>query len=174
MSICKLSVPLAFGALLFTTPVFAASQHRVALLPTQYFNADAQSAAAVTQGLTSALGRKGLTVVSVKAPRGYGTHRNYSDRAALRFARSVHAEYVAYPRLMAVGLPAARAKKLDLPVKPSAVILLRIINVRTGRASYGRQIGHEFVAQPGQDGRYHLTSKEAAAAAKEVLSAYQL
>jgi hypothetical protein len=91
----------------------AAQPHpRLAMIPTQYFSADAESAENVTQGLVRQFERQGYDVLSLDRSRAtlrrmeLDPHRQYSDPVALAFGRRMGADLVAYPRLMAVGVAA--------------------------------------------------------------------
>lgn len=140
---------LALGAAL-AAPAAAQGKPSIAIMPTQYFSADADSAKNVTAGLASQWERQGYTLIGQDKSdaqfqtMGLNPSLNYADRVAIKFGRAVGADLVAYPRLLAVGLPAA-----DNPtgmLAPNAVLHLRVVNTHTGGAIYCRQIGHEFRA----------------------------
>src|SRR6478672_5629258 len=106
---------LVAGALAATLalPAAAGRPLSVALLPAHYFSADAQSAQALTRGLAEQFEAHGYTVVPADRARaafgslGLQPNRHYADQVALRFGRKVGADLVVYPRLLALGVPAA-------------------------------------------------------------------
>lgn len=164
----------AMGAGL-ATPA-SAQQRTVAVMPTLYFSAEPQSADNVSQGLVQQFEGQGYSVIPMDRSRaafesaGLQPNRHYADREAIRFGRSVGAQLVAYPRLLAVGIPYAGEGAF---AEPNAVILLRVLNVRTGRAIYARQIGHEFRADaPMAGSTFVLPQPVATSTAEEVLQQY--
>lgn len=146
-----------------------AARQSILILPSQYFTADASSATNVSTGLAKQFRDRGYRVESPQHVRGYAARQNYSDPAIRRLAKSSHADFVAYPRLLAVGVPAARVRAKNLPIAPSAVVLLRVINLHNGKAIYVRQVGHDFDGHPDRSGRYHLTAQDGAATAQHVM-----
>lgn len=148
----------------------------IAVIPTQYFAADAQSAQRITDGLVGRFEGQGYRVLSPRdAERTFGEmklqpRRHYADEVAVRFGRRMGADLVAYPRLLALGPPAAVPG--GAVFDPAAVVLLRVINVRTGKAIYGRQIAHEFQSTPTPRGQFHLPVQSAQATATEVTQNY--
>jgi hypothetical protein len=158
----------------------ASSQTRpsIAIMPTQYFSADAQSAANVTAGLREQFERQGYTVTdagrstSTFESMQLGASTHYPDSVARRFGQTAGADLVAYPRLLAVGLPAATTGDASL-LEPAAVVHLRVINVKTGAPIYFRQIAHEFRADsPGENVAFQLPEPVATASASEVTQMY--
>lgn len=154
----------------------SAQQKSIAVMPTLFFSADAQSADNVTNGIVQQFEGQGYSVVPMDRSRsafqsaGLQPNRHYADREAIRFGRSVGAQLVAYPRLLAVGIPYAGEGAF---AQPNAVILMRVVNVRTGRAIYGRQIGHEFRTDPPAPGEtFTLPQPVATATAEAVLQQY--
>jgi hypothetical protein len=139
---CTLGVGIASPA--------SAQRPSVAVMPSLYFSAEAESADNVTRGIAQQFEGQGYTVVGADQARsafesaGLNRTTHYADREALRFGRAAGAQLVAYPRLLGVGIPFAGANQGFL--EPAAVILLRVLNVRTGRPIYARQISHEFTA----------------------------
>src|SRR5688500_8670160 len=105
---------LALGTAL-ASPAAAQDKPSIAIMPTQYFSADAESAKNVTRGLAAQWERQGYSVVaqdrSDSTFQSLGLHSSvhYADRVAARFGRSIGADLVAYPRLLAVGLPVSSA-----------------------------------------------------------------
>jgi hypothetical protein len=167
---CVLGVGLAH-------PAAAQRKPSIAIMPSQYFSATAESADALTQGLSQQFEGKGYTVVDPGKARStfqslnLGTSQHYADREALRFGRSIGSDLVAYPRLLAVGIPAAATQGTLL--EPAAVIHLRVLNVHTGGAIYFRQIAHEFnVDASPSGGTFNLPGPIATAGAGEVLEIY--
>ena len=164
---CTLGVGIAAPA--------SAQRPSVAVMPSLYFSAEAQSADNVTAGIARQFEGQGYSVVSADQARsafestGLNRTTHYADREALRFGRAANAQLVAYPRLLGVGIPFAGANQGFL--EPAAVILLRVLNVRTGRAIYARQISHEFTADIPM-GAFVLPDPVATATAAEVLQNY--
>lgn len=163
----------ALGAV-YSAP--AAAQQSVAVMPTLYFSAEAESAENVTNGIVQQFEGQGYSVIPMDRSRsafqsaGLQPNRHYADAEALRFGRSVGAHLVAYPRLLAVGIPYAGEGAF---AAPNAVILLRVLNVRTGRPIYARQIGHEFRADaPSPGSTFVLPQPVATATAAQVLENY--
>lgn len=165
----------ALGAGL-ATPA-AAQSKSVAVLPTLYFSAEPQSADNISTSIVSQFEGQGYTVQPLDKSRdtaqsqGIQPSRHYADSVALKFGRAMGAELVVYPRLLAVGIPYANAATGAF-AEPTAVILLRVVNVRTGRAIYARQIGHEFRADPPSSTTFVLPQPVADATATEVLTEY--
>jgi hypothetical protein len=128
------------------TAVRAEEQPRVTVMPVQYFRADAPSAANLTDSLWKEFDGRDYEMVSQQDAaakfRGMGLSpkRHYPDAAAIRFGRELGADVVAYPRLLALG----RQKVSKGALRPAAVVLLRVVNVHTGKAIYARQIAQEF------------------------------
>jgi hypothetical protein len=157
----RLRLHLTLLAVVLTTGLSAATAEqrpRLAMVPTQYFSADAESAENVTQGLIRQFERQGYGILSVDRSRatlsrmGLAPRRQYSDPVILDFARRMGADLVAYPRLMAVGVPAFGKGGATGEPNPSAVLALRVLNARTGQPVYFRQVRHSFAEDrpPGQ------------------------
>jgi len=165
----------ALGAAL-AAPAAAQGKPSIAIMPTQYFSADADSAKNVTSGLASQWERQGYTLIGQdKADAQFQTmslspSTNYADRVAVKFGRAVGADLVAYPRLLAVGIPAADATGF---MAPNAVLHLRVINVHTNRVIYFRQVAYEFDAKPLADlPRGEITQTVAARTAADATRMY--
>jgi hypothetical protein len=157
------------------SPVHAQGKS-IAVMPTLYFSADPASADNVTNGLVQQFEGQGYSVTPMDKSKsafqaaGLQPSRHYADSEAIKFGRSVGSQLVAYPRLLAVGVPYAGEGAF---AQPNAVILLRVVNVRTGRAIYARQIGHEFRADPPAPGEtFTLPQPVATATAEAVLQQY--
>jgi hypothetical protein len=150
---CAALLTLALGMGL-SAPVKAQQKRTIAIMPTQYFSADAQSAEAITRALAEQFERQGYTVIaadratSTFQSQGLDLSTHYPDRVALKFGRAIGADLVAYPRLLAMGIPAAATSEASL-LEPAAVLHLRVLNNHTGSPIYFRQIGHEFRADAG-------------------------
>ena len=167
---------LALGAGI-ASPAAAQQKPSLAIMPTQYFSADAASAANVTHGLRQAFEGQGYSVMpddrsaSTFQSQGLNANTHYADRIALRFGRAMGSDLVAYPRLLAVGLP--MAGQSDDLLEPNAVLHLRVRNVHTGAPIYFRQIGHEFRADvPTVLAEFRLPEPVATSAASEVTQMY--
>jgi hypothetical protein len=83
----------------------------VAIMPAQYFSADAESAQRVTEGIRQDFTSKGFNVLPqdqvMTAWNALGLRNgvHYPDRTAIELGRRVNADLVVYPRLLALGLP---------------------------------------------------------------------
>jgi hypothetical protein len=165
-------------ALATALPAAAQQRPSIAIMPSQYFAAAEQSAANVTQGLVEQFEGRGYSVVPMDRSRsvfqdlGLSLTSHYADAVALRFGRQAGADLVAYPRLLAVGVPFAAATEGSL-LEPAAVFHLRVLNVHTGAPIYFRQIGHNFSAPPVEDvDAFVLPQPVATATAQDVLEVY--
>jgi hypothetical protein len=147
-------------------------------MPTQYFSADAQSATNVTQGLAEQFRAQGYRVISMNRARaiwqemGLRPSGHYPDTVAVRFGRRVGANLVAYPRLLGVGIPAARTATTAGEMPSSAVLLLRVLDTRTGRPIYCRQVGYAFDARRVAMAGSFLPQQAANGAARKVTQSY--
>lgn len=175
----KTTIPCALAALALTLAVPARAQDRptVAIMPTQYFSADAGSAERVTRALAEQYERQGYRVMPMDRAQsafeslGLQPSRHYADRTALSFGRKMGADLVAYPRLLAMGIPAAANP--DSPLTPEAVLHLRVLNVHSRNPIYCRQIGHPLgsdLASAAEE--FRLPAGEATMAANKVTSNY--
>lgn len=143
-----LSAAAVMGGTLLALPAQSAPKRTIAIMPAQYYSADAASARKVTEGLREVYERQGYAVLpaersanvfrSMKLARG----KHYPDWVAVRFGRKLGADLVAYPRLLAVGLPMTETRQPRL--RPEAVLHLRVVNAHTGRAIYFRQVAQPF------------------------------
>ena len=130
-------------------PASAQRKPTIAIMPAQYFSADAESAKNITDSLRDVYERQGYTVIpmdraqSAWSSMSLAPNEHYADRVAIRFGQSCGADLVAYPRLLAVGIPITSASGPDI-TPPNAVLHLRVMNVRSKANIYFRQIGHEF------------------------------
>jgi hypothetical protein len=128
-------------------PSLVSAQQRptIAITPTQYFNADAESAENVTRALVEQFTRQGYTVIPMDRSRaaftaaGLQERRDIGDPELIPFGRRIGADLVAHPQLLAAGLPGAAATS-----RPGAVLYLRVLNTHTGKSLYTRQIRYEF------------------------------
>ena len=177
-SATKALLSLGLGAAL-AVPAAAQDKPTIAIMPTQYFSASSESAANVTRGLASQWERQGYSVLPQERSdakfqgMGLNPSMHYADRVAAKFGRSIGADLVAYPRLLAVGQP-FNGPTSGWMAAPEAVLHLRVINARTGWPIYFRQIGHEFRsdAEILADARFTLPEPVATAAAEEVSGQY--
>jgi hypothetical protein len=169
---------LALSGLLavFTAAPAQAQQKSVALMPAHYFSATEESADNLTAAVAQQFEGQGYNVLPSDQARataselGLSRTRHYSDFQAIRFGRKMGATLVAYPRLLAVGIPYVGSP--EGLTEPSAVVLMRVINVRTGRALFGRQIAHEFRAESTGTVNFVLPPPVAESTAAEVLRPY--
>jgi hypothetical protein len=111
-------------------------------------------------------------VQSAAQEGGYELSRHYPDQMALRIGRRLNAELVAYPRLLALGIPLAQPVNSDGLLTPAAVVHLRVLNTRTGRPVYFRQVAHELGVAPSIASEFSLPQEVAMAAAQEVTQRY--
>jgi hypothetical protein len=138
-------------------------------MPTQFFNADEQSAARVTTALVDQFQRQGYRVVPMERTQpafqsmGLEARRDIADPKILEFGRNLQADLVVHPQLLAVGIPAADSARAGAEFRPTTVLYLRVLNTRTGKNIYTRQIGHRFSDTRGA-GAYSLPQPIAAAA----------
>jgi hypothetical protein len=168
---------LAIGMCL---PAIAAAPQRrtVAIMPTQYFSADAQSADRVTTGLVDQFRGHGYAVIPMERARAtfaamkLDPSRHYGDAVALQFGRRIGSDLVAYPSLLALGTPATGSNTPPEATSLGAVVHLRVLNPRTGKTIYTRQIRHRFEVADTGDARVTLPTADADAAAREVTSNY--
>ncbi len=175
-ALCALGLGVALAA-----PAAAQNKPSIAIMPAQYFSADAESAANLTQGLREQYERQGYSVLP--ADRAGSTFQSmnldpqthYADAVAVRFGRSMGSDLVAYPRLLVVGIPLAGETAGQGNVfTPAAVVHLRVLNVHTGAPIFFRQVGHEFSTDAGgmTAGEFRLPAPVATAAATEVTQMY--
>lgn len=168
---------LVLGCALATT---AGAQQRptVAVIPTQYFSADERSADHVTQALVEEFQRRGYTVISADRAQstfqemGWERNRDIGDTQLRQFGRRLDADLVVHPQLMAVGIPAARDSALASVSPPSAVLYLRVLNARTGKGIYTRQIGYDFQSERPLEGEFTLPPQVASATVEEAARSY--
>lgn len=175
-------VPGALLALLLgvhlSSAAFAQQRPTIAVMPAQYFTADAQSADNLTMGLAQQFESQGYSVVSMDRSRsaadaiGYQPSRHYTDRTAVQFGRRLNADLVAYPRLLVLGYPLASETRREGYILPAAVVHLRVLNTRTGRPVYFRQVSHEFNTADTYARDFALPQVVANAAAREVTQRY--
>ena len=177
----KLHITLSAAALLagglFAVPAQSAPKPTIAIMPAQYYSADAASAKKVTEGLRAVYERQGYEVLS--AERSANAFRNmhltrgkhYPDKVATRFGRKMGADLVAYPRLLAVGLPITDNKPAR--IRPEAVLHLRVLNAHTGRAIYFRQVAQPFGTPGGRlSGDFTLPKNAASRTAAKAAGMY--
>jgi hypothetical protein len=168
----------AFG---IAAPGSAQAKPSVVIMPSQHISATHDSAENVTRGLAQQFESQGYSVVgadkaqSTFQSQGLDMSRHYADSVALKYGRAAGADLVVYPRLLAVGLPGAGRENTIL--QPNAVILVRVLNTKTGGPIYCRQVGHEFSnAEAGTETAtketFNLPQPVANATAQDVLSVY--
>lgn len=166
-------------ALGITLASAAAAQQRpqIAIMPAQYFSATAEDAAAVTKALVAQFEKAGYTVVPMERSTstfqelGLSLTSDIGDPQILRFGRRINADLVAHPQLMAVGIPASMGAGAT-PSSAEAVLYLRVVNTRTGKGLFTRQIGYDFTAERTAGTPFVLPEAVAMAAATEVSQMY--
>lgn len=123
---------------------------RVAVMPAQYFSADAESAQRLTESLRQEFASKGWQLVPPAEVQnawnslGLQNGQHYPDRKAIELGRQVNANLVVYPRLLALGIPVANAAPGETNLPPAAVVHLRVLNVPRARPIYFNQIAQQF------------------------------
>jgi hypothetical protein len=156
-SIHSLRALLAAAMLLgLMLPAIAQRRLIVAVMPTQYFAADAESAAHLTDGLLAEFGQQGYILLpsdctkAVASAMELRSDRHYADAVPLEFGKRLQADLVVYPRLLALA-PSPSDGTGEKKLRGSALILLRVLNVHTRRAIYAQQLRYEFEDEPGAD-----------------------
>jgi hypothetical protein len=157
----------------------AAPQGRtVAIMPTQYFSADAQSADRVTTALVEQFRGHGYNVIPMEKARAtfaamkLEPSRHYADATALQFGRRIGSDLVVYPSLLALGTPATGSDAPPDTTSLGAVLYVRVLNPRTGKTIYTRQVRHHFEVANADGGRVTLPAADADATASEVTQNY--
>lgn len=178
LNICGALAALALGAA-FSSPAAAQGKPTIAIMPAQYFSASSESAESLTQGLVRQFEQQGYTVIPMDRVQaaytqmGLNPSQNYADRVAVKFGKQVGADLVAYPRLLAVGIPinnpAIHTTEL---LEPAAVAHLRVLNTHSRAPIFFRQIAHEFTTDGTQVANFQLPEPIATATANEVTSMY--
>jgi len=169
-ALLALAIGIGVGA-----PASADERPTIAIMPCGYFSADPLSAWALTNGLVEAYEHQGYRVLDMSWSRkrfralGLSLDRHYPDSVALDFGRGMRADLVAYPRLLAVGIPASVGEP---STAPEAVVHLRVLNTHTRQPIYFRQVGHAFSASAGFAGAFWLPQPIATAAANDATSMY--
>ena len=170
----------ALGVLLLAARSGAQEKKPVlAVMPAGYFAADAQSAENLTDAFRKLMEEKGYALVAPEPgaeafkAMALSQNRHLSDTIARDFGRRLGADVVLYPRLLALGKPAIPAEGQDRSRRPAAVVLVRFVNVHTGRTLYVQQVSHEYDAPlPPPDTMFTLPRDIAAAAAAEAMELY--
>jgi hypothetical protein len=170
---------LALGAAL-ATPASAQGKPTIAIMPSQYFSATAESASNFTDGLARQFEQQGYTVIPADRVQaayqqmGLSPSQHYADRVAIKLGKQVGADLIAYPRLLAVGIPIndPAIKTTDL-LQPAAVAHLRVLNTHSRAPIFFRQIAHEFTTDaPQVASSFNLPEPIATATASEVTTMY--
>lgn len=176
----RVPAPCLALAIALTLAGAAAAQHRptIAIMPTQYFQADAASAENVTRGLVERFEAERYDVIPMDRARQVfqslemSPKRNVSDAAILQFGRRLGADLVAHPQLLAVR-PWQSPNGASTDRRGArAVLYLRVLNVRTGQPLYTRQVAYPFTAPAAETGPPVLPAGAAAAAATAVSRSY--
>lgn len=179
VNVCGTLAALALGVAL-ASPASAQGKPTIAIMPTQYFSATPESAEALTQGLVKQFEQQGYTVIPMDRSQstfqqmGLNASQNYADRVAVKFGKQVGADLVAYPRLLAVGIPISNpAIHTTELLQPAAVAHLRVLNTHSRAPIFFRQIGHEFTTDaPQVASSFQLPEPIATATANEVTTMY--
>jgi hypothetical protein len=158
----------------------AAAQTRltIAVMPTQYFSATQQSADNVTQALVQQYARQGYTVISRDRSRatframGLNRETDFGDPTIARFGHRLGADLVAHPQLLASAVPADRSGAMGRMFPPSAVLYLRVVNARSGKGIYTRQVSYGVPDARPVAGMYALPPTAATAAVNQLTSHY--
>jgi hypothetical protein len=131
----------------------------------------------VTRALVAQFEKSGYTVVpmdrssTVFQEMGLSLTTDLHDPQIISFGRRIGAELVAHPQLMAVGIPFSAGASAT-PTTAEAVLYLRVLNTRTGKGLYTRQIGYEFTSERPVGAPFVLPEPAALAAAAEVSQMY--
>jgi hypothetical protein len=155
-----------------------AQRPTLAVMPAQYFSADAESAHAVTNELVYQFGRRGYSVVPRDQSRAafaamkLQPNRPYSDRVAAQFGRQVGADLVVYPQLLSIGLTYGSAALAADAGRSGAVLQLAVVNAHTGRRLYTRQVKEPFQARTGRESRAPVSRQLAGALASSTSGLY--
>jgi hypothetical protein len=157
----------------------ATAQRRpvIAIMPTQYFRADAESAENITRGLVDRFEAEQYRVIPMERSRrefermGLSLRQNLSDAAILQFGRRLGADLVARPQLLAIRHWQNREAAAPDETGARAVVYLRVLNVRTGAPLYTRQVAFLFTAAT-EAGALVLPRSAAMEAAAEVSHSY--
>jgi hypothetical protein len=175
-------MPAALLALIGVAIVLPATaaprQQSVAIMPTQYFSADAGSAQNVTEGLVRQFESHGYTVIPMERAQAVfremelSPNRHYADEVALRFGRRAGADLVAHSGLLSLGVPLRGGEERAGMRSLAAVVTVRVLNVSTGKPLYFRQIRHGFEASLTPGVPFVLPQPVATAAAAEVTRNY--
>lgn len=151
----------------------------IAIMPTQFFSADSQSADRVTESLVAQFGSHGYNVIPMERSRAtfsamkLDPSRHYGDATAVQFGKRIRADLVAYPELLALGVPAAGGTAAaNGATTHAATVHLRVVNTTNGKTIYTRQIRHPFDATPAEGERVSLPSAVATAVATAVTRNY--
>jgi hypothetical protein len=147
-----LAAALAAGMGVMAAATAAPPRPRLAIMPTQYFSADAQSAKLVDNELAYQFGYRGYSVVPMAKSRatfqgmGLQPNRSYSDAVAAKFGRRLGARVVAYPQLLSAALPSVKHAGSAAERDSGAVLFLRVVNAQTGQRLYAREVEAPYPA----------------------------
>lgn len=167
----------AAAAVVLATAAAAQPRPTMAIMPVQYFRADARSAANLTRALVERFQSEQYRVVPMDRARqlfermGFSPDRPISDAAILQFGRRLGADLVAHPQLLAVHHWESRASEPEAPTA-RAVLYLRVLNTQTGRPLYTRQVAYSFAPANADGGTLVLSPRAAAGAAADVSRSY--
>jgi hypothetical protein len=148
----------------------AAPKARAALLPVPVLRGAAENGARVAQALGAAARSGGLALVGEEAVLGTLATLNVDPKAPqplprlVELGRALGVDWVLHARVLSVGRPfnATSAEERSL------IILLNVVDVKTGRLRHTAQIGPTFL-DPGEDRKAVVPAEVAAAAAERLL-----
>ncbi len=155
-------------------PASAQDRVRVAIMPTQYFSANAESAERFTEALHAQFGDRDVELISEEQAmekfRGMGLNssRHYPDRVATKFGRQLGADVVVYPRLLAMGMPVNDVTPISTPA--GAVVHVRVINTQNNKLLYFRQVEEPITSERATSAAFVLPRREADQAVAKALS----
>src|SRR4051794_5207330 len=132
------------------TPARSVRKITVAVIPAQWFTADAESAQRLTEGIRRDFASRGwrvlsdTTVQTAAGAMGLKNGVHYPDAAILHLGRTLHADVVVYPRLLTMGLPVTALSAQARIMDPAAVLHVRVLDVTRKQAVYCNQVAHPF------------------------------
>jgi hypothetical protein len=186
MQTCRTICAVAVLAAAMALPASAGRRHQppgtspqnltVAVIPAQYFSADADSAGKLTDAVRQDFSSKGWNVLPQDTVRtawdGMGLKNgvHYPDRTAIELGQKLSADLVVYPRLLALGIPIPASNAIPSTLQPAAVVHIRVMNVKRNRAIYFNQIAQEYtLGEPFTVAQFQLPGAVAQQASSKAL-----